>query len=109
MRYLAFNVHDVLAACKLSKVSITGHARNRLGQRMIVAADLIEAMAEECEVIEVYPDPPHGPAGLVLTRTRRGQWLHAVCAYDEMRILVIVTAYEPEMPYWVDERTRADD
>lgn len=109
MRYLAFNVHDVIAACTLSKFVVTGHARQRLGERRMCATDLVAAMAVDCEILETYSNRvPYGPAALVLSQTPHRRWLHAVCAYDDRGTLYILTAYEPEMPYWADERTRAD-
>ena len=43
---------------------------------------------------------------MVLGRAPDGTPLHAVCACDPTGTLVVITAYVPERPHWLDERTR---
>lgn len=106
LRFLAFNNHDVRIACMLSRYSVTGHARQRLGQRKMCASDLVVAMASYCEILEHYTDHiPFGNTALVLTRMN-DRWIHVVCAHDEGGTLHIQTAYEPDPLRWSDERTR---
>jgi len=58
------------------------------------------------DVLEDYPNDPRGPSGLVLGLTATGRPLHAVCAFDPGGTLLIITIYEPMMPWWLDEHTR---
>jgi hypothetical protein len=78
----------------------------RTGRRRIGDEQLVYALAAG-EILEDHPTDPRGPSALVLGRTAEGIPLHAVCALDPTGTLVVVTAYVPEPPWWLDERTRA--
>lgn len=95
----------VRAAAQADTWALTRHARERVGRRRIGDEQLVHALADG-EVIEDYPTDPRGPSALVLGHAPDGAPLHAVCAFDPSGTLVIITAYVPEPPHWLDERTR---
>ncbi|MGB9661804.1 MAG: DUF4258 domain-containing protein [Moorellaceae bacterium] len=84
---------------------ISYHAIKRCDARDIALEDLLTAIAVG-EVIEEYPNDPRGASCLVLGRTPDGKPLHVVCAINREGWVIIITAYYPEEPKWVDERTR---
>lgn len=84
---------------------ISDHALQRCDERDLDAGDLVGCLVEG-EVLEDYPDDPRGHSCLVLCRLSDGSSLHVVCGTDSDDWLVIITAYRPEGPKWVDERTR---
>ncbi len=95
----------VRAAVLADQWALTRHARERMGRRRIGDEQLVHALASG-EVIEDYPTDPRGPSALVLGRAPDGTPLHAVCAFDPSGTLLVITAYVPESPHWLDERTR---
>jgi hypothetical protein len=58
------------------------------------------------QIIEDYPADPRGASALVLGHTAAGRPLHAVCGFDPGGDLLLITVYEPSMPWWRDEHTR---
>jgi len=79
--------------------AMSNHARTRAGQRKVKDSELARALANG-EIIEDYPEDKRGHSCLVLGYTRPGQ------PVDPSGTLVIITAYFPEPPKWVDEKTR---
>lgn len=71
--------------------------------------DLSRAGAES-EILEEYPDRAEGYTKLLLGRLT-GRPIHLVVNVQEFHDdssypMAIVTVYEPESPFWRDERTR---
>jgi len=83
------------------------HARVKAGQRLIGDTDLIMALLDG-EIIEDYCEDPRGHSCLVLGHTGEKRPIHIVCSLMDSEFLVLITAYEPQPPDWVDERTRKD-
>ena len=92
-------------AVAASRWALTQHARERAGKRRIGDESLIDALAGR-EILEDYPTDPRGPSALILGYTDDGRPVHAVCAFDPSGTLLVITAYVPEPPWWLDERTR---
>ena len=67
--------------------------------------DEVERALSKVELLEDYPDDPRGSSCLVLGSTNI-QPLHVVCGLTKQARLIIITIYRPEMPKWLDERTR---
>jgi hypothetical protein len=98
-------IADIRSAVAGNRWALSSHARERAGKRRIGDQELVDILANG-EVLEDYPEDPRGPSALVLGRTSDGRALHAVCAFDPGGTLLVITVYEPELPWWVDERTR---
>jgi hypothetical protein len=84
---------------------MTRHARERAGRRRIDAESIVAALSE-AEIIEQYSADPRGESALVLGHAMDGRPIHAVCAFDPLGSLLIITVYEPDPREWRDERTR---
>lgn len=106
MSLVSFNTSDIISACRLEDFTVTGHARQRFGQRCIIAIDVIRAMVNDCEIVEHQPHINPGPRAVVLTHLPSGKAIHTVCCVHDSGKLEIVTVYEPTPPKWDDERTR---
>ena len=87
------------------KWRLSYHVLQRCDERDLDAFDLAESVAKG-EILEDYPDDPRGPSCLLLCRLPDESFLHVVCGLDDSGWLVIITAYKPEEPKWIDERTR---
>lgn len=98
-------IGDIRTAMLADLWALTSHARERVGKRRIGDEELVTVLAEG-EILEDYPDDPRGPSALVLGHATDGRTLHAVCALDPSGTLLVITVYEPELPKWLDERTR---
>lgn len=81
------------------------HAREQAGKRHILMDYIVHALCEG-ELIEDYPADPISHKALILGHTPEEKSLHAVCAFDPMGSLIIITVYEPTPPKWINERTR---
>ena len=85
---------------------MSAQAREQAGKRRAGDDELVQAL-DGGEILEDYPDDPRGASALVLGHTHDGRSLHIVCAFDPSGTLVVITVYEPEPPWWLNERTRS--
>lgn len=69
--------------------------------------EVVEAILSG-KLIEDYPKDTPYPSCLIYGRTSEKRPLHMVCAYaDDIRKVIIITAYEPSPDQWIDfERRR---
>ena len=95
----------IRVAVSQDRWALTRHARERAGRRRISDEQLVHALAGG-EILEDYPNDARGPSALILGRSDDGRAVHAVCAFDPTGTLLVITAYLPEPPRWLDERTR---
>ena len=82
------------------------HAVDQSIVRDISVAEVEEAIANQSEVIEDYPDDKYGASCLVLAFTKSGRALHVQCSYPSRSLIKIITLYEPDPDRWIDHRTR---
>ncbi len=99
-------IADVARAITSGRWVLSAHAREQAGKRRIGDEELVQTLANG-EILEDYPDDPRGASALVLGHTHDGRSLHVVCAFDPSGTLLVITVYEPERPWWLDERTRS--
>lgn len=90
----------------LRQYEFSRHAVDQSILRSIRVYELEEAILNNSEIIEDYPDDKYGPSCLVLGFTTAGRPLHIQCSYPARHLVKIVTIYEPEPGLWVDFRTR---
>ena len=82
------------------------HALKRCIQRGIDPKSIQKEIEERSELIEYYPDDPHGPSGLLLVELNSKTPLHIVCS-PRKSLLYIVSIYKPDLNIWKkDWRTR---
>ena len=105
MLALAVTVEAIRNAIHAGQWRSSSHARFNAVARHIAEAELVATIAGG-EIIEDYPTDPRGASALVLGHAPGGRPLHVVCTMDPGGTLLVITAYEPRMPWWTDERTR---
>ena len=82
------------------------HAVDQTIIRGIMVAEIEEAIGNQSEIIETYPDDKYGATCLILGFTRRGRPLHIQCSYPGRPLIKIVTVYEPDDNFWIGYRVR---
>ena len=85
------------------------HAVDQSIARDISVNELEQALSNQSELIEDYPDDKYGPSCLILGFTDNGRPLHIQCSYPERPLIKIVTLYEPATELWADFRIRKID
>ena len=88
----------------------TWHARHEMETEVLGEIrddEMVEATLAG-KIIENYPEDEPYPSCLIYGKTSRGRPLHTVCAYaDDIKKVIIITAYEPSPDRWIDfERRR---
>jgi Domain of unknown function (DUF4258) len=86
-------------------IRITDHAREEMEEESITLAEVLEAIAAG-QIIENYPDHRRGSCCLLYGLTRQRRPLHVVCT-TSLPLLVIITAYIPTPPRWINPIERS--
>ncbi len=88
---------------KRSQYRLTLHARSEMDADGVFTEELQAALcADNCEVIEDYPEDPRGHSHLILAWIVKGGPLHVCCAVHEDE-LVIITVYRPSEHRWSED------
>lgn len=82
------------------------HAVDQSIIRDITVAEVEQAITNQSEVIEEYPEDKYGPSCLILGLTFFGRPLHVQCSYASRPVVKIITLYEPDPGLWIDLRIR---
>jgi len=86
-----------------SRYFLTTHAKQRMGQREVTDAEMIQVVLEG-EVIEESIDAKPFPKALFMKQVH-SEPLYVSCAFDgEYAYVVTVHWYDPNL--WIDPRTR---
>lgn len=82
------------------------HAVDQSIIRVISVPEVEDAIIGNSEVIEDYPNDKYGPSCLVLGFTKIGRPLHVQCSYPSRPLVKIITLYQPDPDFWIDNRIR---
>lgn len=82
------------------------HALDQSIIRQIAVSEVEEAIANQSEMIEDYPNDKYGPSCLILGFTQANRPLHVQCSYPSRPLIKIITLYQPDPDLWVDFRIR---
>ncbi len=83
------------------------HAVRHMIEEGFSEQDMIKALLEDSRVIEVYEEEKRCLIlGHFLWNKGRKSPLHVVCDYSNKNIIDIVTAYVPQMPWWISPTKR---
>jgi len=85
------------------------HAVDQSIARRISVDELEQALSNESQLIENYPNDKYGPSCLILGFTDHGRPLHIQCSYPKRPLIKIITLYEPFSERWIDYRIRKRD
>lgn len=98
-------IEDIRNKIERGEFEFTKHAVDRAILRHIRVAEIREAIAGG-ESIEDYPEDKYGPSCLILGFTSSERPLHVQIGYLPLRLLRVITVYEPDSAEWLDYRTR---
>jgi len=86
------------------KYEISLHAEKERYAEGVLIEDIEEAILSG-EILEDYTGDPRGPSCLILGFSG-GRPVHIVCGITTTEWIRIITVYRPQLPKWIDERTR---
>ena len=100
-----FSMQDLRLINRAERFIVTQHGRERLVERGIALADVMNTI-NSGEIIEQYPDDFPFPSALVLGQTNGSSALHVVVALNE-EFIYLISAYFPDTGIWnPDMKTR---
>lgn len=97
------DIKDIKKLILQGKWMLSDHALNRMLQREIRVIDVLTSILNG-EILEDYKNDPRGESCLILGHSN-GNPIHTVCGFRS-ECVIIITAYYPEPPRWVNERQR---
>ena len=97
------NIKGIQDKIRKGDYRFSDHAISRMIKRSILRHEVEEALCGG-EIIEEYPDDKYSPSCLIYGKTVDGRDLHVQVSLPP--VVVIVTAYEPDMEEWINFRIR---
>ncbi len=85
---------------------LSKHAVDQSILRNISIKEIEQAIQNQSEVIEDYPEDKYGPSCLILGYTNKKRPLHILCSYPDRDLVKIITLYEPNPNLWEDCKVR---
>ena len=100
------NLDEIRLKFKKRQFEFSKHAFDQSIIRDITVAEIEEAVNNQSEVVEDYPDDKYGPSCLILGFTDDERPLHVQCSYSDRDLVKIITVYHPNPRLWKDLRIR---
>jgi hypothetical protein len=99
------DIKDIREKVERDEYEISFHAEKERYAEDISIEELQSAILSG-EILEDYPNDPRGPSCLILGYSQ-DRPIHVVCGGTPINWVRIITIYRPDLPKWIDERTRA--
>lgn len=99
-------IENIRTKIKRGEYEFSKHAVDQSIIRGITVKEVREALLQDSELIEDYPDDKYGPSCLILGFTKKNKPLHIQCSYPSRPIIKIITLYEPNPEKWIDFKKR---
>ena len=96
----------IVAKIKGGEYEFSKHAVDQSIVRDIGVSEMKQAILENALIIEDYPNDKYGPSCLILGYTQNGRPLHIQCSYPSRPLIKIITLYQPDSGFWIDDRIR---
>lgn len=90
------------------RYEISIHAERERRNDGLLVDEIEESILADGELLEDYPDDPRGPSYLMLSFTTSGRPVHTVWGFLPTGWIRLITVYVPELPWWIDPRTRRE-
>ena len=104
------NVIDIVKLKTMNtpeQIAVTKHAKERLLERNITIADIVNGIATG-EIIKQYEDDKPLPSCLILGNSVKNRYIHIVVSHD-VEYIYLITAYFPDLEKWENGfRTRKE-
>ncbi len=89
------------------KIALTKHAKQRLEEREIKIADVVNGI-KTGEIIRQYEDDKPLPSCLILGISVKDRYIHIVVSHDD-NFIYLITAYYPTSEHWENDfKTRKE-
>ena len=89
------------------KIALTKHAKQRLDEREIKIADIVNCI-KTGEIIKQYEDATPLPSCLILGISTKNRYIHIVVSHDD-NFIYLITAYYPTSEHWQNDfKTRKE-
>ena len=89
------------------KIALTKHATQRLEERDIKIADIVNGI-KTGDIIRQYKDDKPLPSCLILGMSAKNRYIHIVVSHDN-NFIYLITAYYPTSKHWENDfRTRKE-
>jgi len=99
-------IAKIVEEIKHKKYEFSRHALDQSIIRGIDIPEMEQAILGNAVIIEDYPDDKYGPSCLILGYTKAGRPLHIQCGCSEGFLIKIITLYQPDQKFWVDDKIR---
>lgn len=83
------------------KIALTKHAKQRLVEREIAVADIVNCI-KTGEIIKQYEDDKPLPSCLILGMSVQDRYMHIVASHDG-DFIYLITVYYPTSEHWEDD------
>lgn len=83
------------------KIALTKHAKQRLDEREIRIADIVNCI-KTGEIIKQYEDDKPLPSCLILGISTKNRYIHIVVSHDD-NFIYLITAYYPTSEHWQND------
>ncbi len=101
-------VRQIQQRIREQRYEISVHAERERRNDGLLVSEIENSLLVHGELLEDYPDDPRGHSCLVLSFTASGQPIHTVWGFLPTGWIRLITVYVPELPWWVDPRTRRE-
>lgn len=88
------------------RYELSKHAVDQSILRNINMKEIEQAIQNQSEVIEDYPEGKYGPSCLILGYTDKKRPIHILCSYPDRDLIKIITLYEPNPNLWQGYKVR---
>ena len=85
---------------------LSKHAVDQSMLRNVEIREIEQAVQNQSEIIEDYPEDKYGPSCLIFGYTDQKRPLHVLCSYPNRDLIKIITLYEPDPSFRGDFRVR---
>lgn len=98
-------ITEIIAKVERGDFEFSQHAVNQTLLRKITVQEIHQIFLSG-EIIEYYPEDKYGPSCLVFGYTKKNRPIHIQCSYPSRPKIKIITIYEPDERFWIENRVR---
>ncbi len=100
------NISKIVTKIKNREYEFSKHSVDQSIFRNIKVSEIEYALTHNPELIEDYSDDKYGPSCLILGYSLKGRPFHIQCSYLSRDLVKIITLYQPDPQFWIDDKIR---